>query len=120
MALFRTIAKYHLDIRKGLTPTSGYILDAFAAFDPTQVSTISNGFIPKGRCVHMASDGELELGVRESDLALFLLSNSDDPDVSFDGVGGSGDPSVDPQAYSGSTPSKRLRAAVSLGNFELS
>ena len=38
-----------------------------------------------GRCVHLNSDGEFELGALGSDMPIFLLQNGSDNDVSNDG-----------------------------------
>lgn len=115
----RQMTDHVLEIIKGALPMLGPCIDFQATFNATQVSTITGGFIPRGRCVSLNSSGEWVLGVGASNAALsvpfFLLSNSDDYDVKNDG----GTLSTDYNAWSPATPTGKGQAVCGLHAGEL-
>lgn len=112
MATFRPMTKHAAELLKGPLPIFDKVIDHQAQFDSTQLSTISGGYVPKGRIVSLDSNGKWLLGVGQTNATLsvpwFLFgSNSDDPDVI---TGGGGDPSADYGAYVPGTPSGKMNA----------
>lgn len=62
-----------------------------------------------GRCVHLNSDGEFEMGVTGHQMGIFLLQNSDDPDVATGG----------PSDAQGTIPAGDMSGLVAKGAYEL-
>ncbi|MHC4176702.1 MAG: hypothetical protein ACYSWU_04305 [Planctomycetota bacterium] len=72
-----------------------------------------------GRCAHLNSAGEYEMGVDNSagniDMPIFLFQNSDDPDVSNDG----GDAATEAGAWIPTAPTGTMMGLVAAGAYEL-
>ncbi len=68
-----------------------------------------------GKVVHLNGDGEFEMGVSGTQMALFLFQNSDDPDVSNDG----GDPATEVDVWVPISPTGKIGALVAAGAYEL-
>lgn len=115
MATFRPMTKHAAELLKGPLPVFDKVIDHQAPFDTTQLTTISGGYVPKGRIVSLNSSGKWLLGVGQSNATVsvpwFLMSNSDDPDVI---TGGGGNPSSDYGAYVPATPSGKINAVCLL------
>jgi len=111
----RSMLAHTLEVIRGLTPTSGYQLQFVADHDATEIATITNNYIPAGRCVSLNSAGNTKLGVGTQDVAMWTFWDSDAYDVATDG----GTLSSDPMAYSQGTPTGGNKCVVALGGFEL-
>ena len=115
----RQMTDHILEIIKGALPMLGPCVDYQAPFNATQVSTITGGFIPQGRCLSLNSSGEWVLGVGATNATLsvpfFGRSNSDDYDVKNDG----GTLSTDYGAWSPGTPTGKGQAICGLFAGEL-
>lgn len=86
-----------------------------AALDiDAKVSDNVNFVLPGGRVVHLNSAGEFEPGVRETDMAVFLLQASNDFDVS--NPGRTPDGTFMHQAIS---PTRKNSGLVATGGYEL-
>lgn len=68
-----------------------------------------------GRVVHLNADGEFEMGVSGTQMAMFLFQNSDDPDVKNDG----GDPETEVDVWVAIAPTGKINALVAAGAYEL-
>jgi hypothetical protein len=72
-----------------------------------------------GRCVHLNSAGEYEMGVANDagniDMPIFLFQNSDDPDVANDG----GDAATEAGVWVASAPTGQIMGLVAAGAYEL-
>lgn len=111
MATPRQMTAHCLEHLKGVTPGVNYVdfrakLSANVTIDP----------VYKGRVVHLNSEGEYEMGVgTQAVMPLFLLSNSDDPDVRRTG----GDPATEKGIWRAGIPTGAMSALVAIGGFEL-
>lgn len=72
-----------------------------------------------GRCAHLNSAGEYEMGVSSAagniDMPIFLFQNSDDPDVANDG----GDAATEAGVWVPTAPTGKIMGLVAAGAYEL-
>lgn len=75
-----------------------------------------------GRCVHVNSVGDYEMGLpdidRAGNMAIFIFQNSDDPDVSNPG-GITGSESDEPGGFIAIAPAGAIMGLVAIGGYEL-
>lgn len=109
----RQMSDHGLEAPKGWP--APHAVDYTAQFDATQLSTISGNVAFAGRCVSLGTDGEFEFGCTARRMPMWLLQNSDDPDVANSG----GSPSTDPHVWVAVAPSGWMNALVAAGAFEL-
>ena len=109
----RQMTAHTLDAKKGWP--SPHAVDFTAAFDATQLGAVSGGVAFQGRCVHLNDSGDFEFGAATDEMAMFLLHNSDDPDVQNYG----GDPVNEAGAWVPVAPTGKMTALVAAGAYEL-
>ncbi len=68
--------------------------------------------VPGGRCVHLNTSGEFELGAQATQMPMFLIQGSRDYDVSNPGSGGADD-------WTAHYPAGESSALVAVGGYEL-
>lgn len=81
MAAPRQMFDHTLDAVKGWLPGNMASLDCSAKLS----ANVTIDPVYAGRVVHKNADGEFEMGVTGTQMAIFLLQNSDDPDVQNEG-----------------------------------
>lgn len=113
MPVPRQMTSHTLEAPKGWP--SPHAVDFQAIFNATALGSISGGVAYAGRCVHLNSSGEFELGVTGTQMPMFLFNNSDDPDVENPG----GDPSTVAGAWVAIAPTGKMLALVAKGAYEL-
>lgn len=70
--------------------------------------------VPRGRVVHLNEDGEFEMGVHETGVAIFLLNGSDDFDVNNPGTTPGG-----LFMHRAIAPTGKMSGLVATGGYEL-
>jgi hypothetical protein len=88
-----------------------------ASFNPAHLAAISGGVVFEGRVVSVNNNGQFELGISGTRMPMFLLQDSDNPDV----VNYGGDTMSEPFAWASVLPPQggRLSALVAIGAYEL-
>lgn len=105
MATPRQMFDHSLDAVKGWMPGDMASLDCAAKLS----ANVTVDPVYAGRVVHKNDDEEFELGVTGTQMAIFLLQNSDDPDVAKD----TGDD------MQGISPTGVMSGLVATGGYEV-
>jgi hypothetical protein len=113
MAVPRQMTAHTLEAPKGWP--SPHAVDFSAAFDATQLATVTGGVAFAGRVAHLNNSGDYEFGIGDRDMAIFLFNNSDDPDVENPG----GDPATVAGAWIAVAPTGKMMGLVAAGAYEL-
>lgn len=104
-----------LETVKGTPFGFSYVVDFVAKFNAAQLAAISGGIAFGGRCVHVNNAGEFEFGVSGREMPMFLIQNSNDPDVENPG----GDPATVAGGWVSVAPTGKMSALVGVGDHEL-
>ena len=94
-----------LDYKKGWPSPTAVDFDA-------KLSSNVTGLAYSGRCVHLNSSGEFELGALGTQMPGFLIPGAGDYDVQNQSISG-------PQAWYPIQPSGKMSALMAAGSFEL-
>jgi len=113
IAIPRQMTEHTLEVTKGWFEPAA--VDYQAKVDMTVLNAISGGIVFGGRCVHLASDGEFELGCSGTQMPMWLRENSCDPDVSNYG----GDPQTRAGAWVAGGPRRYNNALPAKGAYEM-
>lgn len=105
MATPRQMFDHTLDAVKGWLPGNMSSLDCSGKLSPN----VTINPVYAGRVVHKNDNGEFEMGVTGTQMAIFLLQNSDDPDVQNNGG----------QHWNAIAPTGVLSGLVATGGYEL-
>ncbi len=105
MATPRQLFDHTLDAVKGWLPGNMASLDCSGKL----AAAVTVDPVYAGRVAHKNNDGEFELGVTGTKMAIFLLQNSDDPDVQNSGGDG----------WTAIAPTGVMSGLVATGGYEL-
>jgi hypothetical protein len=111
MAVPRQMTAHSLEAPKGWP--SPHAVDFAAIFNVSDLGTLGTVFA--GSVVHLNDDGEFIMGIDDTDMAIFLFNNSDDPDVDNPG----GDPALVSGAWIAIAPTGKMMGLVACGAYEL-
>lgn len=110
----RSMTTHTLDVLHGYKSDTDAVTWT-AAFSSSQLGSVTGNVAYAGRCVHLNSSGDFEFGVTNRSMGMWLLQNSNDPDVTNDG----GTASTDADAWHPIRPTDKLTAVVAAGAYEL-
>lgn len=113
MTVPRQMTEHRLEVPKGWP--SPHAVDYAAPVAASVLAAISGGVVYAGRCVHLNTSGEYELGVTGYQMPLFLFNNSDDSDVENPG----GNPATRAGAWVAVAPTGKLMALPAAGAYEM-
>lgn len=99
---------------KGLDVKKGWFDMASLDYAASPAATVVTNNTPRGRCVHLDSDGKFEAGVHATGVAIFLLNGADDADVANAGTTTAGS-----FAHIAIAPTGKMSGLVATGGYEI-
>ena len=99
--------EHGFDVKKGWFDMAALDYDAKLSSNVTFV-------VPRGRVVHLNSNGEFEMGAHNTGVAVFLLNGSEDADVSNPGTTAAGN-----FMHQAVAPTGKLSGVVATGGYEI-
>lgn len=100
--------EHGLDVKKGWFDMASLDYDA-------KLASAVEYAVPRGRVVHVDSDGSFRPGAHNTGVAIFLLNGSEDADVSNPGTTAAGN-----FMHRAISPSGKLSGLVATGGYEIS
>lgn len=107
------LTAHGLDIKKGW-------FDMAALDYAAKMSADVDYDVPRGRVVHLNSNGEFRPGAHNTGVAIFLLNGSSDADVSNPGWGQPGAATAANFMHVAIAPTGKLSGVVATGGYEIS
>lgn len=104
----------NLITEKGLDVKKGWFDMASLDYDAKLASVVTFD-VPRGRVVHVDSDGNFRPGAHNTGVAIFLLNSSNDADVSNPGTTASGN-----FMHRAIAPTGKMSGLVATGGYEIS
>lgn len=99
--------EHGFDVKKGWFDMAALDYDA-------KLSSNVEFVVPRGRVVHLNSNGEFEMGAHNTGVAIFLLNGSEDADVSNPGTTAAGN-----FMHQAVAPTGKLSGVVATGGYEI-
>jgi len=99
--------EHGFDVKKGWFDMAALDYDAKLSSNVTFV-------VPRGRVVHLNSNGEFEMGAHNTGVAIFLLNGSEDADVSNPGTTAAGN-----FMHQAVAPTGKMSGVVATGGYEI-
>lgn len=99
--------EHGFDVKKGWFDMAALDYDA-------KLSSNVSFVVPRGRVVHLNSNGEFEMGAHNTGVAVFLLNGSEDADVSNPGTTAAGN-----FMHQAVAPTGKLSGVVATGGYEI-
>jgi hypothetical protein len=103
---------------KGLDVKKGWF-DMASLDYSAKLSSAVEFVVPRGRVVHVDSNGEFRPGAHNTNVAIFLLNGSEDADVSNPGWGQPGSRSAANFMHVAISPTGKMSGLVATGGYEI-